>query len=92
MLIEIHMLKNYQPTNLNRDDTGSPKTCMFGGVQRARISSQCLKKSWRSSLVLKDSVGAGNISIRTRKLPEIIEEKLKEANISEEYINSAKTG
>lgn len=45
MLIEVHMLKNYPATNLNRDDTGAPKTCMFGGVQRGRISSQCLKYS-----------------------------------------------
>lgn len=33
MLIEIHMLKNYGPANLNRDDTNAPKTCMFGGVR-----------------------------------------------------------
>ena len=45
MLIEIHMLKNYPPVNLNRDDSGAPKTCFFGGVQRGRISSQCLKRS-----------------------------------------------
>lgn len=47
MLLEMHMLKNYPATNLNRDDTGTPKTCIFGGVQRGRISSQCLKRSWR---------------------------------------------
>lgn len=45
MLYEIHMLKNYPSTNLNRDDTGTPKTCVFGGVARGRISSQCLKHS-----------------------------------------------
>ena len=49
MLIEIHMLKNYPATNLNRDETGAPKTCFFGGAQRGRISSQCLKRSWRTS-------------------------------------------
>lgn len=31
MLIEIHMLKNYPPVNLNRDDSGAPKSCFFGG-------------------------------------------------------------
>ena len=30
MLIEVHMIKNYAPSNLNRDDTGSPKSCIFG--------------------------------------------------------------
>ena len=44
MLYEMHMLKNYPPVNLNRDDTGAPKTCMFGGTMRGRISSQCLKR------------------------------------------------
>ena len=49
MLFEIHMLKNFPSTNLNRDETGAPKTCYFGGSQRGRISSQCLKRSWRTS-------------------------------------------
>ena len=41
MLIEIHAIQNHSPANLNRDDLGAPKTCLFGGVTRARISSQC---------------------------------------------------
>jgi CRISPR system Cascade subunit CasC len=49
MLIEIHMIQNHSPSNLNRDDLGAPKTCIFGGVTRARISSQCLKRSIRRS-------------------------------------------
>ena len=69
MLIEIHMLKNYPPTNLNRDDTGAPKTCVFGGVSRGRISSQCLKRSWRTAPLLQAAVGAENLGIRTRKAP-----------------------
>ena len=57
MLYEIHMLKNYPSTNLNRDDTGAPKTCVFGGVTRGRISSQCLKRSWRTFPQFKELVG-----------------------------------
>lgn len=49
MLIEIHMIQNHCPANMNRDDLGAPKTCIFGGVTRARISSQCLKRSIRRS-------------------------------------------
>jgi CRISPR system Cascade subunit CasC len=49
MLIEIHMIQNHSPANLNRDDLGAPKTCIFGGFPRARISSQCLKRSVRRS-------------------------------------------
>jgi CRISPR system Cascade subunit CasC len=49
MLIEIHMVQNHSPANLNRDDLGAPKTCYFGGVLRSRISSQCIKRSIRTS-------------------------------------------
>ncbi|MGN1410360.1 MAG: type I-E CRISPR-associated protein Cas7/Cse4/CasC [Eubacteriales bacterium] len=90
MLIEIHMLKNYPAVNLNRDETGAPKTCMFGGVQRGRISSQCLKHSWRTSDILKDAVGRDMIGIRTRKLPDILEESLKKHEISDDYIEVLK--
>lgn len=46
-LIEIHALQNFAPSNLNRDDTGAPKDALFGGTRRARVSSQCLKRSVR---------------------------------------------
>ena len=39
MLIEIHMVQNHPPANLNRDDLGAPKTCFFGGVLRHRKTS-----------------------------------------------------
>ena len=90
MLIEVHMLKNYAPTNLNRDDTGAPKTCMFGGTQRGRISSQCLKHSWRRSPFLMDEVGHEKIGTRTRKLPELVAEKLAEKGYSAELVEAAK--
>lgn len=48
MFIELHILQNFAPANLNRDDTGSPKECEFGGYRRARISSQCFKRSIRN--------------------------------------------
>ena len=49
MRIEIHVLQNFAPSNLNRDDTGSPKDAEFGGYRRARISSQCLKRAVRNT-------------------------------------------
>lgn len=85
MLIEIHMLKNYPPTNLNRDDTGAPKTCLFGGTTRGRISSQCLKRSWRTSDIFRQDVGEENLGIRTRRFPVLVAEKLREMGVSEEY-------
>lgn len=47
MIIELHMLQNFAPSCLNRDDTGAPKECEFGGYRRARISSQCIKRAIR---------------------------------------------
>ena len=48
MLVELHMLQSFSPSNLNRDDTNNPKDCEFGGVRRARISSQCIKRAIRT--------------------------------------------
>lgn len=47
MFIELHLLQNFAPSCLNRDDTNSPKDCEFGGSRRARISSQCIKRAVR---------------------------------------------
>ncbi|EKR75180.1 CRISPR-associated protein Cas7/Cse4/CasC, subtype I-E [Leptospira noguchii str. 2006001870] len=71
MLIEIHMLQNHVPSNLNRDDTGSVKDCTFGGVPRARISSQCLKRSIRKSDFFKEELH-NHLGERTKFLPEEI--------------------
>ena len=84
MLYEIHMLKNYPPTNLNRDDTGAPKTCLFGGVNRGRISSQCLKRSWRTSELFRQEIGLENLGIRTRHLPKLVCDRLAEMGIEED--------
>lgn len=79
MLIQFHMLQNYQPSNLNRDDTGSPKDAIFGGVLRGRISSQCLKRSIRTSLAFKEEFERdGLLGERTKLLPKLLREKLEE--------------
>ncbi len=46
-LIELHILQSFPVTCLNRDDLGAPKSATFGGVQRARVSSQCWKRAVR---------------------------------------------
>jgi CRISPR system Cascade subunit CasC len=53
-LIELHVLQSFPVSCLNRDDVGAPKTAVFGGVPRARISSQCLKRAVRQ--YAKDSL------------------------------------
>jgi CRISPR-associated protein Cas7/Cse4/CasC subtype I-E len=58
MRIEIHVLQNFAPSNLNRDDTGSPKDAEFGGYRRARISSQCGKRAVRWHKALREELEA----------------------------------
>ncbi|MHB1356276.1 MAG: type I-E CRISPR-associated protein Cas7/Cse4/CasC [Anaerolineae bacterium] len=77
MLIQMHLLQNYAPANLNRDDTGSPKDALFGGVRRGRISSQCLKRSLRRSDAFTAAFEAdGLLGKRTKALPYLIEKEL----------------
>ncbi|MDE4907737.1 type I-E CRISPR-associated protein Cas7/Cse4/CasC [Methanogenium marinum] len=66
---QIHMLVSYPPSNLNRDDLGRPKTARMGGKERLRISSQSLKRAWRTSDIFYESL-AGNIGIRTKEMGE----------------------
>ena len=61
--VQLHILTNYGPSNLNRDDLGRPKTVVVGGVQRLRVSSQCLKRAWRTADVFEGETG-----IRTKNL------------------------
>jgi len=89
MLIQIHMLQNYAPSNLNRDDTGSPKTAYFGGVQRGRISSQCLKRSIRLSETFEEAFKEdGLLAKRTKRLPGLIKEALKSLTDDEDVITA----
>lgn len=74
MLIEIHMIQNHSPSNLNRDDLGAPKTCVFGGVTRARISSQCLKRSIRRDSEFQKAM-ENDGGVRTRRLITVLAEK-----------------
>lgn len=65
--IQLHLLTSYPPSNLNRDDMGRPKTAVMGGKQRLRISSQSLKRAWRTSEVFKSALDA-HVGTRTRML------------------------
>lgn len=54
--IQLHLLTSYPPANLNRDDLGRPKTAVMGGETRLRISSQSLKRAWRTSEVMESAL------------------------------------
>ncbi|MBC7236476.1 MAG: type I-E CRISPR-associated protein Cas7/Cse4/CasC [Chloroflexi bacterium] len=83
MFVEIHLLQSFAPSNLNRDDTGSPKDCEFGGARRARISSQCLKRAMRTdpSFAAATRVPLGQ---RTKRMVKLLRDKLETAGKSPE--------
>jgi len=91
MRIEIHVLQNFAPSNLNRDDTGSPKDADFGGHRRARISSQCQKRAVRNYFKDHDLIPAANRAIRTKRLLENVGTRLAKSGRDEAAINRAIT-
>jgi CRISPR system Cascade subunit CasC len=78
MLLELHLLQNFAPSNLNRDDTGSPKDCQFGGYTRARISSQCLKRAIRTEFGDRRLIPADKLAVRTKRIVEAIADRLEQ--------------
>ena len=74
MFIQMHLLQSLPPGNLNRDDTGQPKKCLFGGVTRGRISSQCLKRTIRRSPQFRACLNGE--ALRSQFLPKLITERL----------------
>jgi len=79
-LIELHILQSFPVSCLNRDDVGSPKTAVFGGVQRARLSSQCLKRAART---VARELAPNFQGIRSRFLKGPFTDALKAAGLDE---------
>lgn len=65
--LQLHLLTSYPPACLNRDDLNRPKSAKMGGVDRLRISSQCLKRTWRTSEVFREQL-TGETGIRSKEL------------------------
>ena len=86
--VQIHTLTGYSATLLNRDDIGRAKRLPFGGCDRIRVSSQCLKRHWREATGAwsLQNLGSGK-SVRSRRVfSETIAGRLKDQGISEGQI------
>src|SRR5215475_86821 len=81
-LIELHILQSFPVSCLNRDDVGAPKTATFGGVTRARISSQCLKRAIRE-LAQEEYPTARFGASRSRLILDLLKKSLMGENLSE---------
>ena len=80
--IQMHLLTMYPPSNLNRDDLGRPKTAIVGGTERLRISSQSLKRAWRTSEQFQEALSDYQ-GTRTKRLGEEVYSRLAEKGVAE---------
>jgi CRISPR system Cascade subunit CasC len=83
LFVEFHLIQNFAPSNLNRDDTGAPKDALFGGHRRARVSSQCFKRAIRLNSAEAATIPAKNQGVRTKKLKQLLEARLAEMGRTE---------
>lgn len=74
LFLDVHIIQTLPPANINRDDTGSPKTAQYGGTRRARVSSQAWKKAMRKYFY--DHSEQNNVGVRTLLLVEYIAKKI----------------
>lgn len=85
--LEIHTIHDVPPSNLNRDDSGSPKSAIYGGVERSRISSQALKRAARMSF--EEGLDPVDRSVRTREMKRYFVSDLKARSVEDELAESA---
>jgi len=91
MFVEVHLLQNFALSNLNRDDTGAPKSCIFGGTRRARISSQCLKRAVRTYVREEALVPSEMLSWRTKWLQRELAGRLVSSGMEADQAQQAAT-
>ncbi|MDK8324848.1 type I-E CRISPR-associated protein Cas7/Cse4/CasC [Lactobacillus iners] len=93
LFLDIHAIQTVPPSNINRDDTGSPKTAQYGGVTRARVSSQSWKRAIRKYFY--DKGDTQNMGIRScdivNYIAKIIVEKDKSISVEDAIILVEKT-
>ncbi|MDY3982383.1 MAG: type I-E CRISPR-associated protein Cas7/Cse4/CasC [Veillonellaceae bacterium] len=78
LFLDIHVIQTVPPSNINRDDTGSPKTAQYGGVRRARVSSQSWKKAMRDYFRLKGEESF--VGVRTLQIVQYVANKVRKIN------------
>lgn len=79
LYIDIHVLQTVPPSCVNRDDTGSPKTALYGGATRARVSSQAWKRAVRQ--MFKDTLEEESTGIRTRNTTKLIADAIQAIDV-----------
>lgn len=88
--LDINVLESVPPSNINRDDTGSPKTAYYGGALRARVSSQAWKRAMRE--MFPSLLPEGSLGVRTKFIVPLIAERIaaKREDLAERSAEFAK--
>ncbi|MGW7071834.1 type I-E CRISPR-associated protein Cas7/Cse4/CasC [Streptomyces sp. NPDC054855] len=76
IFLDVHALQTVPPSNLNRDDTGAPKSAVYGGVPRARVSSQAWKRATRTYFSQEHLLDPSELGVRTKKVAEVLAARL----------------
>ncbi|MFJ9590701.1 type I-E CRISPR-associated protein Cas7/Cse4/CasC [Streptomyces acidicola] len=85
IFLDVHALQTVPPSNLNRDDTGAPKSAVYGGVPRARVSSQAWKRATRGYFNTAQLLDPSELGVRTKKVAELLATRItdRDASIAE---------
>lgn len=83
LFVELHLIQNFAPSNLNRDDTGAPKNAIFGGQRRTRVSSQCFKRAMRLYCRDQQLIPPEYRALRTKRLQALLLERLADRDQEE---------
>lgn len=75
LFLDVHAVQTLPPSNINRDDTGSPKTAMYGGARRSRVSSQSWKRAIRR--YFEDHGGEAKVGVRTLEIVRYLADKIQ---------------
>ncbi|AVI00095.1 type I-E CRISPR-associated protein Cas7/Cse4/CasC (plasmid) [Streptomyces sp. WAC00288] len=74
LFVEVHILQSLPPSNVNRDDSGTPKQAVYGGARRARVSSQAWKRATRTEYARQ--VPEADRATRTKRIATLLAQRL----------------
>lgn len=87
LIIDFHVLQTIPPANVNRDEDGSPKTTIYGGTRRARVSSQAWKRAMRNDF--KCFLDESDLGVRSLRLVDAIKQRITALNPALENLAEA---
>ncbi len=82
LYLDVHVVQTVPPSCINRDDTGSPKTAVYGGVTRARVSSQSWKQAMRG--MFRETLPETVLGVRTKKIVDMVADAIRQIEANDE--------